>query len=245
MSERTTIGGITYETIGSSNSNLLLKCNGNAKIQFGSKLIDLIKNGKIATASTSDSQIHTITEESKIKADGIYILNTEETQQIIIKKDGKQYNLNGTGLYISATTKQDITAEQKQQAGKNLGLYFNTLEEVKNSDVQNGLIYVLATKKLYAIKNGILEEFLVELQPVAVEQENTNSGENINSSSKIVTGMIMMYSGMLEIPEGWALCDGLEHIYNDVPTVTPNLIDKFIRYNDTSEKYDVVFIMKL
>lgn len=245
MSERAIIGGITYETVGSSSSNLLLKCNGTARIQFGSKLIDLIKNGKIASESVSDLQIHTVTEESKIKSDGIYILNTEEPYQVIIKKDGKRYNLNGTGLYISATTNQDITAEQKQQAGKNLGLYFNTLEEVKNSNVQNGLIYVLDTKKLYAVKDGILEEFLIELQPVAVEQTSTNSGENINSSSKIVTGMIMMYSGALEIPEGWALCDGLEHVYNDVITVTPNLVEKFIRYNDDVEKYDVVFIIKL
>jgi hypothetical protein len=32
MSERTTIGGTSYESIGSSSSNLLLKCNGTARI---------------------------------------------------------------------------------------------------------------------------------------------------------------------------------------------------------------------
>ena len=42
MSERTTIGTTTYEAIGSSSSNLLLKCNGTARIQWGNKLIDLI-----------------------------------------------------------------------------------------------------------------------------------------------------------------------------------------------------------
>jgi hypothetical protein len=49
MSERTTIGGVVYESLGSSTSNLLLKCNGTARIQWGGKLIDLIKNGKIAS----------------------------------------------------------------------------------------------------------------------------------------------------------------------------------------------------
>ena len=49
MSERTTIGGTVYEVVGSSSSNLLLKCNGTARIQWGNKLIDLIKNGKIAS----------------------------------------------------------------------------------------------------------------------------------------------------------------------------------------------------
>ena len=52
MSERTTIGGTVYEAIGSSSSNLLLKCNGTARIQWGSKLIDLIKNGKIASGDS-------------------------------------------------------------------------------------------------------------------------------------------------------------------------------------------------
>jgi hypothetical protein len=32
MSEKTTIGGTIYETLGSSDSNLLLKCNGTARI---------------------------------------------------------------------------------------------------------------------------------------------------------------------------------------------------------------------
>jgi hypothetical protein len=32
MSERTVIGGVSYETIGSNTSNLLLRCNGTARI---------------------------------------------------------------------------------------------------------------------------------------------------------------------------------------------------------------------
>lgn len=54
MSERTTIGGTSYESIGSSSSNLLLKCNGTARIQWGNKLIDLIKDGKLAVESSKD-----------------------------------------------------------------------------------------------------------------------------------------------------------------------------------------------
>ena len=157
MSERTTIGGVVYESVGSSSSNLLLKCNGTARIQWGSKFIDLIKDGKIATEQSSELPINIVSEESKIKTDGIYVLDTKESAQFIIRKNGKHYNLNGTELYLSTTNKQNITAEQKQQASENLGLYFNTLEEVKNSNIQNGLVYVLSTKKLYAIQNGIIE----------------------------------------------------------------------------------------
>ena len=38
MMEKTTIGGTTYDSIGSSSSNLLLKCNGTARIQWGGQL---------------------------------------------------------------------------------------------------------------------------------------------------------------------------------------------------------------
>jgi hypothetical protein len=67
MSERTTIGGTVYESVGSSSSNLLLKCNGTARIQWGSKLIDLIKNGKIASENSSSPIIFNIKDESEIK----------------------------------------------------------------------------------------------------------------------------------------------------------------------------------
>ena len=83
------------------------------------------------------------------------------------------------------------------------------------------------------------------MQPVSVESTNIDSGEDMQSSFKIVKGMIMMYSGTQEVPEGWALCDGSQHVYNNVITVTPNLVEKFIRYNDSVNSYDVVFIMKL
>ena len=89
MSERTTIGGTVYEAIGSSSSNLLLKCNGTARIQWGGKLIDLIKNGKIASGD-SQELIFIITDESEIKSDGIYLLTTQESNKLWISKDGNK-----------------------------------------------------------------------------------------------------------------------------------------------------------
>ena len=94
MNERTTIGGTVYETIGSSNSNLLLKCNGTARIQWGNKLIDLIKNGKIASENKPFSDVFVVSNESEINADGIYILTVDENPQLWIVKDGTKYNFN-------------------------------------------------------------------------------------------------------------------------------------------------------
>lgn len=187
MSERTTIGGVAYETVGSSSSNLLLRCNGTARIQWGSKLIDLIKDGKIATSSetTTKEQVFVVNDESEIKSDGVYVINKEDTSQLWVSKDGTHYNLSGTELYISASKKQEITDEQKLQAIENLGLYHNTLEEAKASGIKNGFVYILTEKKLYTVTNGSFEEFQATLKAVSVEQEQ-EIGDVINSSIQIV-----------------------------------------------------------
>lgn len=295
MMEKTIIGGTTYESIGSSSSNLLLKCNGTARIQWGNKLIDLIKNGKIASSGANE-QIFIISDESQIKSDGIYILNTGESSQLLVYKNKQKYNLTESNLYISATNKQNITVDQKQQALENIGMYYNTLEEVENAKIQNGIVYVIDSKTLYTIKDGLIEEFEAKLQTITVE-EQIDQGNKINNSVEIVLsikdkdyiilsnniikinnsvyvkddaqicsenyssdkgyclsiingeshldvdtinirkgnssffvrGMIIMYSGINDIPEGWAICDGNEYVYNGVATITPNLTNRFIK----------------
>lgn len=188
MSEKTFIGGTLYESVGSSKSNLLLKCNGTARIQWGSKLIDLIKDGKIQS-STSDLQINIVQDESEITSDGLYIISQDDSQSFVICKSGQKYNLTGADLYISTSTNQNITAEQKSQALQNIGIYYNTLEEAKNAGIQNGLIYITSTKQLYTVLNGKLEEFSAKLQTITVENKQ-EQGEVINSSVKIVLSVL-------------------------------------------------------
>lgn len=176
MSERTTIGGTVYEAIGSSSSNLLLRCNGTARIQWGGKLIDLIKNGKIAS-SDSKELIFTVSSESEIKSDGVYILTTGESNYLWICKDGVKYDLTNTDLYISASKPQNLTSEQKKQALNNIGMYYNTLKEVEDAKIQYGLVYVLENKTLYTISNGVITEFEAKLK--TVEVDNVNTGEDV------------------------------------------------------------------
>lgn len=42
----------TYDSVGNSETNLVLKTKGKIKIQYGNKFIDLIKDGKINASST-------------------------------------------------------------------------------------------------------------------------------------------------------------------------------------------------
>lgn len=185
MSEKTTIGGVVYETVGSSSSNLLLKSNGTIRVQWGNKLIDLIKNGKIASGTEKSEQVFVISDESELGSDGVYVLDTDAKTQLWVCKDGEQYNITGTDLYISAIDKQEITAEQKHQAMLNLGLIYSTLEEAQESGIQNGFVYITDTKQIYTVREGIFEEFQATLKTVTVEEEEER-GDVINSSVKIV-----------------------------------------------------------
>lgn len=188
MSERTTIGGTVYEAIGSSSANLLLKCNGTARIQWGNKLIDLVKNGKIASED-SQELIFIVNDESEIKSDGVYILTTGESNQLWVSKDGNKYNFTDTDLYISASKQQNLTDEQKTQVLNNIGIQYNTLEEVKASGIKNGIVYVSNTKTLYTVKDGLIEEFEAKIKTVTVGQDS--EGEKlINSSVKIVLSIL-------------------------------------------------------
>lgn len=188
MSERTTIGGTVYEAIGSSSSNLLLKCNGTARIQWGGKLIDLIKNGKIASGD-SQELIFVVSDESEITSDGIYVLTTQESNQLWISKGGNKYDLTNTDLYISASKPQTLTADQKKQALDNIGLNYSSLQELQKAGIQNGIAYVLDTKTLYTIKDGIIEEFKATLNTVAVDNASVN-GDVISGKVKLVLSIL-------------------------------------------------------
>jgi hypothetical protein len=272
MSERTTIGGVVYESVGSNTSNLLLKCNGTARIQWGNKLIDLIKNGKLASPANSEF-IFLVSEESEMKSDGIYILENNESEQLWIRKNGTRYNLTGTDLYISANSNQALTADQKQQSLLNLGIYYNTVADLKNASITNGIAYVLEDNTLYGVIDGAISKLIaVESTNFNISEQainsSTNMANNTTNNSSFTRGMIIMHSGITDIPEGWAICDGGTYSYNGVTSTTPNLSNRFIKgastindaeaYNGTipinkdtnltaesNDSFALLFIMKL
>ena len=169
---KTNMFGKTYNTIGSTDSNFIIKTKGDLKVQWGGKFIDIIKNGKIAQEST---KILNVTDNiDKVTKDGIYLI--EDSVWAVI--NGTKIQLNSdTQTFISYLTKQELTPEQKNTALVNVGFYYNTLEEAK---VASGIIFVKETNKLYIVHDGQLLEYSTQVpnteevlkQPLYIEDRS-------------------------------------------------------------------------
>ncbi len=150
--------GKNYQEAGSSSSPLLLRSNGEIKLQWGNKFIDLVKNGKIN--SEAKDCIFTVDTSDEIKANGIYLVT--EDNSIWINVEGTKTRLSDTSTtYVSFLTEQETTPEQKQQALTNLGLIYENIDALNKANLVTGLAYVVETNKLYLIQNGVVSEYQV------------------------------------------------------------------------------------
>lgn len=150
--------GKNYQEAGSSSSPLLLRSNGEIKLQWGNKFIDLVKNGKIN--SGAKDYIFTVDTSDEIKANGIYLV--AEDSSIWINVEGTKTRLSDTSTtYVSFLTEQKTTPEQKQQALTNLGLIYENIDALNKANLVTGLAYVVETNKLYLIQNKVVSEYQV------------------------------------------------------------------------------------
>lgn len=148
--------GKNYQEAGSSSSPLLLRSNGEIKLQWGNKFIDLVKNGKIN--SEAKDCIFTIDTADEIKANGIYLVT--EDSSIWINVEGTKTKLSDTDTtYVSFLTEQETTPEQKQQALTNLGLIYENIDALNKANLVTGIAYVVEANKLYLIQNGVVSEY--------------------------------------------------------------------------------------
>ena len=183
--------GKNYQEAGSSSSPLLLRSNGEIKLQWGNKFIDLVKNGKIN--SEAKDCIFTVDTSDEIKANGIYLVT--EDSSIWINVEGAKTKLSDNGTtYVSFLTEQETTPEQKQQALTNLGLIYENIDALNKANLITGLAYVVETNKLYLIQNGVVSEYQVTLAlPTSGKFDDlaisnlTIKNNTINSSQLILT----------------------------------------------------------
>lgn len=156
--------GRSYNSVGSSDSDYLIKTKGQVKIQYGNKFINLIKDGKINVDSKLIFQ-----SDSVGTKDGIYVLSDGS---IILKVRNQQIELttDSGATYVSFMLEQETTPEQKQIALKNIGFVYESLDLLDGSEVQNGIIYVTSENALYTIINGEVQKYNVSIPNPYTEQ---------------------------------------------------------------------------
>ena len=159
MSDKFNIFGKSHTVLGESSSDLILKCKGAVKIQWGSKYIDLIKDGKINV----DSKFIFKEKEVGVK-DGIYVIGDGDDAKVVISIGGSQIDLKGDigTTYVSFLGEQETTSEQKYTALQNIGFIYKDLSAVQTNGLQNGVVYIESDQKLYIVQDGQLTEFTVD-----------------------------------------------------------------------------------
>lgn len=183
--------GKNYQEAGSASSPLLLRSNGEIKLQWGNKFIDLVKNGKIN--SEAKDCIFTVDTSDEIKANGIYLV-TEDSSIWINVEDTKAKLSDNDTTYVSFLTEQKTTPEQKQQALTNLGLIYENIDALNKANLITGLAYVVESNKLYLIQNKVVSEYQVAAAlPTSGKFDDltisnlTIKNDTINSSQLILT----------------------------------------------------------
>lgn len=178
MGDKFTIFGKSHTVLGESSSDLILRCRGAVKIQWGNKFIDLIKDGKI---NVNFKFIYIVNTKNDIKnKDGLYITSDGS---VYLKSEDILINLIGEigNTYVSFMGEQQTTSDQKYTALKNIGFIYDNLDQINETSLQNGLIYVQSTKKLYIISNGQLQEFSGDIpnpltQQFVIEKNDDSKG---------------------------------------------------------------------
>lgn len=158
MADKIKLFGRSYNQIGSSDADMIIKTKGQLKLQYGNKFIDLIKDGKLNVNSEFIFKAKSL--DDITRNDGIYIC---EDGSIYLKVGDSVINLVGEvgTTYVAFLEEQETTPDQKHQALVNIGFLHETLDSVDSNSLRNGIIYVESEQKLYTIVDGTVTELVV------------------------------------------------------------------------------------
>lgn len=175
--------GRSYSQIGDQNSDFLIKTKGQVKIQWGSKFIDLIKDGKINSDSKFIYQSSSVGEK-----EGIYVIEENGEFQIYLKIIGLDAiplaGQFGTS-YVSFLEKQETSSEEKYQALQNIGFIYPDIQSIDDYSLKDGIVYIESEQKLYIIKNGNVSEYIANIP-------NTIKGQFIISKESSEKGLLLI-----------------------------------------------------
>lgn len=216
----TVIAGRPSNTVGDKDSALVLR-GSSIKIQWGNKFIDLLKNGKINVEVEKILKVSDSVD--NITSDGVYLIE----DQVWVSIEGTKIQLSGNSenTYISFLTDQkEITAEQKQRALTNIGFYYETLEDVENAGLTAGLIYVQGTNKIYIVKDGVISEYVMQVNssPIVMGEEDLQD--------KIVQGLYIEGTSLKLNRVPYITCD-----LNQVITHKQLIVENGLYSDDAAE----------
>lgn len=199
----TKLFGRSYNSLGDSNADLILKTKGQIKVQWGKKFIDLIKDGKVNAGS--EDLFYSVSDESKINQlqNGIYFVTEDGSLWVVI--GGQKINLKGDiGItYVSFLGEQETTGEQKHMALTNIGFIYPSIEEAQASGLSSGIVYVEGNQKLYIVLDGQLSEYQFDIpnpypKQFVIKKSDSSRGalviEGNGESNGLVVGDIIIYS---------------------------------------------------
>lgn len=222
----TTLFGKTYNVVGSTDSNFLIKTKGDLKVQWGNKFINILKNGKIASEGTD--LLQTVSSSDDISGDGIYLVS--DTNEVWVSINGTKVSTVGSTTYVSYADTQELTAEQKRTALVNIGLFYNTLAEAQSANIQSGLVYVIESQKLYTANAGTLTEFVI-MSTTTSSSETTTATTATTKQNIVMPDETYIMSENASENEGFRLytVSGVSYLEVD------NLKCRVSQSNETSE----------
>lgn len=170
---KTNMFGKTYNTIGSTDSNFIIKTKGDLKIQWGNKFIDLIKGGKII----ENSIFKIVDSEESILHNGIYLI--DDAIWIKIGDFKSQVSNISQDAYISFLNEQQLNFVQKNTALKNIGFIYDSIDSINVEEITSGIVFVQNEQKLYTIKDGIISPYNPSITTSQQYSDLVKGGESL------------------------------------------------------------------
>ena len=173
--------GRSFSDVGSTSSDFLIKTRGQVKIQIGGKFIDLIKDGKINVNSKF------IYQEKKVGTnDGIYVLPDGKITLVV---NGQSIDLAGEvgNTYVSFIENQESDSIAKHNALINIGFLYNSLSDLNENSLKNGIVYIESEQKFYIIKDGVASEFKLQI-PNPYPKQFVISIDNESNGALVIKG---------------------------------------------------------
>ena len=212
--------GRTYETVGNVSGDLLLKTRGGVKVQIGSSFIDLVKNGKI---NVDIDIIKEASSKDNIIDNGLYLV--KDVLYVKYQDTVLPLNSNTGDNQVSYLPQLNITYKQKIQAQKNIGIYYDTLEEAQQN-VNNGYFYI-KERGIYIINNQTLDQILT-LNYLNSNELNLSSAQFNN----LYIGKAFLQENQLSLNSDFELLlrsQKLLNISNSAFTIYNNLLSSSIK----------------